>query len=409
MIHLVRITSDICEDSYHGGMGKCTGAGLNERVGKTFEDKAEMLKWLHKNYDLPKDENDYEENDANRHPILETHKMVSDKTEYQNGGWMEPTKQEYDLWKKGKMTLYTETYMIEYLEVMDKNKIASEIPKKVLKAFDKYREGLILDRPYKVEEDLGDHLVVSSKTKDGFGLQYHLIRSADKGKDRPLAVRIHWKNKKITLYSDFIKEFNESENTLSMLRGREASAGEITPKSVKELISEWETIEKAVKKLSDLYEKHDFNEHDLGFAPKIIPMSLDEWHHEIGSYIEKWEKELNGMSKKSSTQSDIDALELRLAGGYATNNRGRKLYDTKGYKAGEKDLWRMRDMRTRAKGSEAKLVALAKQMANSIKDPEKAFRRADAAIQIFEGEEVKDQIVQAFMLAALELQSPLAA
>lgn len=92
----------------------------------------------------------------------------------------------------------------------------------------------------------------------------------------------------------------------------------------------------------------------------------------------------------------------KISGGFATNNRGRKLYDNKGYEAGEKDLWRMRDMRTRAKGDDTKLLALARQMAKSIKDAEKAFRRADAAAQIFDGK-IKDQIVSIFMEAAESL------
>lgn len=81
--------------------------------------------------------------------------------------------------------------------------------------------------------------------------------------------------------------------------------------------------------------------------------------------------------------------------GQSMNNRGRHLYDAKGDQAEEKDLWRMRDMKTRSKGDDNKLVQLAQQMANSIKDENKARRRADAAAQVFSGN-VKNKIVKIF-------------
>ena len=96
--------------------------------------------------------------------------------------------------------------------------------------------------------------------------------------------------------------------------------------------------------------------------------------------------------------AQIEALELKIAGP-AQNNRGRNLYDAKGAEADEKDLWRMRDMKTRAKGDDSKLIQLATQMAGSIRDKDKALRRADAASQIFEGK-VKAEIVKIFEQAA---------
>lgn len=111
---------------------------------------------------------------------------------------------------------------------------------------------------------------------------------------------------------------------------------------------------------------------------------------------------------KLAKELEVLAYELDVFGvqkdaaGFATNNRGRKLYDTKGFKAGEKDLWRMRDMKVRAQGDDKKLVALARQMANSIRSEEKAMRRADAAAQIFKDSPVKDDIVKAFMDAGME-------
>jgi hypothetical protein len=70
-------------------------------------------------------------------------------------------------------------------------------------------------------------------------------------------------------------------------------------------------------------------------------------------------------------------------GGFAVNRSGRKLYDKEGIQAGEKDLQRLRDIKTKSAGNEFKAVQLAIQMAKSITDSDKALRRSDAAKQIF--------------------------
>lgn len=111
------------------------------------------------------------------------------------------------------------------------------------------------------------------------------------------------------------------------------------------------------------------------------------------------------LKKLASLVSDLE----KIAGGYATNSRGDRFYDTKGYSAGEKDLQRMRDLAKRALGDESKMIQLAKQMAKSIKDQEKAFRRADAAKQIFSDSDARDEIVKIFMDAGVGLGSSRAA
>jgi hypothetical protein len=111
------------------------------------------------------------------------------------------------------------------------------------------------------------------------------------------------------------------------------------------------------------------------------------------------------LKKLASLVSDLE----KIAGGYATNSRGDRFYDTKGYSAGEKDLQRMRDLAKRALGNESKMIQLAKQMAKSIKDQDKAFRRADAAKQIFADSDARDEIVKIFMDAGVGLASSKAA
>ena len=112
-IHLVSVSSDICEDSYDEGEGSCTGCGLdNERIGRDFNNKKEMLEWLSEHYGLTPKEEDYECDEGR----CETDRLVADHSNAQNGGWFEPTKEEIAKWKKGKMKLYTEHYRIRFHE-----------------------------------------------------------------------------------------------------------------------------------------------------------------------------------------------------------------------------------------------------------------------------------------------------
>lgn len=114
-IHLVEISSDIVEDSFKEGLLTSTGCGLSgEKIGKTFEDMPAMLKYLSSYYGLSEELAAYEENGTE----LETAKAVANHSEAQNGGWFEPTEEEYALWKRGKLKLYSEMFIIKYLHVV---------------------------------------------------------------------------------------------------------------------------------------------------------------------------------------------------------------------------------------------------------------------------------------------------
>jgi hypothetical protein len=82
--------------------------------------------------------------------------------------------------------------------------------------------------------------------------------------------------------------------------------------------------------------------------------------------------------------------------GFAVNRQGRKLYDAQGIEAEEKDLQRLRDIKSKAAGNEFKVLQLAQQMAKSITDSDKALRRASAAEQIFKGTLCKLKLVKIF-------------
>jgi hypothetical protein len=110
-IHLLSISSEINEDSYTAGDGKSTGAGLSEKIGKTFNSAKDMCKWLSSHYGLSDDINDYDFDDS----TFQTDKQVADHSEAQNGGWMEPTTEEIAEWKKGNLVLYNEHYFINIM------------------------------------------------------------------------------------------------------------------------------------------------------------------------------------------------------------------------------------------------------------------------------------------------------
>lgn len=96
------------------------------------------------------------------------------------------------------------------------------------------------------------------------------------------------------------------------------------------------------------------------------------------------EKQMQKLAAQGKSHAGLDE-DISEAGGFAVNRRGRKLYDTKGDEAGEKDIQRMRDLKSKAAGNEDKAIRLAEQMAKLIQDAEKALRRADAAETIFDG------------------------
>ncbi len=49
-------------------------------------------------------------------------------------------------------------------------------------------------------------------------------------------------------------------------------------------------LETVVKKMYDLYDRNDFlNDIQPEIFARIIPMSLDDWYHNIGQGIEDWQ------------------------------------------------------------------------------------------------------------------------
>lgn len=121
-MHLTSLTSEIYEDSYEEGEGAYTGAGLNERLSKTANSLELAIKYL-ETRGLPSRLEDYDiQEDADRDVvILQASRMVADHSDAQNGGWMEPTKKEMELWKKGKMKLYVEHFTVTLHQVAKLN------------------------------------------------------------------------------------------------------------------------------------------------------------------------------------------------------------------------------------------------------------------------------------------------
>lgn len=110
-IHLVALSSDICEDDFTEGEGAETGCGYgNEKIGQTFTDMPEMLKYLAGHYGLSENLSDYEQLAGE----LQTSKPVANHADQQNGGWFDPTEEEFAKWRLGELKLYTEHYVIRY-------------------------------------------------------------------------------------------------------------------------------------------------------------------------------------------------------------------------------------------------------------------------------------------------------
>jgi len=80
----------------------------------------------------------------------------------------------------------------------------------------------------------------------------------------------------------------------------------------------------------------------------------------------------------------ILALVIKLAGGTQPE---------------PKDYQRMKDIITKSKGNDDKIIALCRQMANAIKDSDKAIRRAEAAKETLP-ESVALECYDIFMSAA---------
>ena len=122
LFHCTRVMTEIYEDSFEKGELNSTGCGANWAVGRNFPNIPTMLAYLKAHHDLYDELADYHqdkqiEDDKFERWTLQTTKQVADHSEAQNGGWMEPTKDEYEAWKKGELMLYVEHYIIYYHEV----------------------------------------------------------------------------------------------------------------------------------------------------------------------------------------------------------------------------------------------------------------------------------------------------
>lgn len=115
--HLVSLSSEINEDHFESGDGASTGCGYQgEKIGKTFETFPEMLAYLASHYGLSANEADYNVDNEKGRRQLHYSKTVADHSQAQNGGWFEPTAAELEQWRAGTLQLYSEDYVINWLE-----------------------------------------------------------------------------------------------------------------------------------------------------------------------------------------------------------------------------------------------------------------------------------------------------
>lgn len=118
-IHVVRVSSEIYEDSYEEGEGEFTGAGFTDKVGHTFNSMADLVKYMSAHYGMSEKVSDYSTDMLDEDGRIETSRMVADHSDAQNGGWMEPTESEIKKWKRGDLMLYTESFTIYTLRASD--------------------------------------------------------------------------------------------------------------------------------------------------------------------------------------------------------------------------------------------------------------------------------------------------
>jgi len=117
-VHLVSLSSDICEDHFEEGEGKSTGCGYtNEKIGQTFDTFEQMLAYLGKTYGLSANVADYGGECCKGHRQLHYSKTVANHSDAQNGGWFEPTEEELARWRAGALMLYSEDYVINWHQV----------------------------------------------------------------------------------------------------------------------------------------------------------------------------------------------------------------------------------------------------------------------------------------------------
>src|ERR1035437_1882660 len=64
----------------------------------------------------------------------------------------------------------------------------------------------------------------------------------------------------------------------------------VSKEVIEKVIASWRNIHKEVKTLSALYDDYDLNEAQPKNNHDAFTLSLDEWFHRIGDYIEEWKK-----------------------------------------------------------------------------------------------------------------------
>ena len=114
--HLVKLSSEIYEDSYEQGELGFTGCGYSgECIGKTFDTVEACCAYLSV-FGLPEDADGYDIDNATG--VMSTTRMVADHSDAQNGGWFEPTQAEKDLWIQGKQKLYAEHFLVTFVRCL---------------------------------------------------------------------------------------------------------------------------------------------------------------------------------------------------------------------------------------------------------------------------------------------------
>ena len=109
---LESICSYIVEDDYEKGELHSTGCGVPfTPISKRFSSKEMMLKFLEDMYGY---QNFEEDKDGAWTGNMATSQQVADHSAHQNGGWFKPSPAEIELWKEGKMKLYSEHIDIHY-------------------------------------------------------------------------------------------------------------------------------------------------------------------------------------------------------------------------------------------------------------------------------------------------------
>ena len=111
-IHLISMSSDIVDDLYDEGDGESTGCGYQgEPIGKSFETEALAIAYMADMYNYPSDMHSWEISSSH----MESARQVADHSSVQNGGWMEPTESEIEVWENGSFKLYQDQVTVQFL------------------------------------------------------------------------------------------------------------------------------------------------------------------------------------------------------------------------------------------------------------------------------------------------------